>query len=69
MSIYPVYLASWYPKTPKTIVDHETAKTVVSVSKCLKCGSKCTWKKAWGSYNIPFGNGDVWCSKACVFEK
>lgn len=83
MSIYPVYLARWYPKVPKRTPDltdgqweewkkdsnhyHETAKYFVITSLCLKCKKKCTWKKAWGHHSLPFGYGDVWCSKKCLF--
>lgn len=76
MSIYPVYLASWYPeistKRPYLPGDydlHRQAKSMVENFKCEKCGKRCTWKKAWGHHSIPWGHGDIWCSKKCLKER
>lgn len=63
MSIYPVYLPSWFPKKDEM---HENAKISVKYSSCLTCGKKVKWKKAWGHHSIPWGNGDIWCSKKCL---
>lgn len=78
MSIYPVYLPSWFPKITKRnrpenkdeakelAYQHTVAKVIVKYSDCKTCGGKCTWKKSWGHHSIPWGYGDVWCSKKCL---
>lgn len=75
MSIYPVHLSSWYPKKTKKApvmdakddkLNSEVAVICVETAKCIACGKKCTWKKAWGHHSIPWGYGDIWCSKRCV---
>jgi len=72
--IYPVYLARWYPRRPKNKKDydaslHSNAKTSVEFTECHECGGKCTWKKSWGDHSIPWGYGDVWCSRKCLYTK
>lgn len=80
MSIYPVYLARWFPNPttskkskPDWMTDreelhlHEMAKMSVKYSECHECGGKCEWKKAWGHHSLPWGHGDVWCSKKCLY--
>lgn len=85
MSIYVVYLPSWYPKKPKRFEGqpeeaflanlsenkrlHEFAKSTVELSSCYTCGGLCTWKKSWGHHSIPFGHGDVFCSKKCYLNE
>jgi hypothetical protein len=79
MSIYAVSLQEWYPK-PKyknrdtedynhNLFLHKIAKIRVKFSKCFKCKKHCKWNRSWGHHTIPFGYGDIWCSKNCVFGK
>ena len=80
MGIYPVYLASWYPKpignkmpdNKEQLLElrqqHSNAKAIVKMSCFIHCSKKCTWEKAWGDHSIPWGYGDVWCSKKCLIE-
>lgn len=65
MSIYVVYLPSWYPKTSRKIDNsipveeqkrlHENAKMMVEYSSCEKCKKKVRWKQAWGHHSVPWG--------------
>lgn len=72
MSIYPVHLSSWFPRKTKkeqTVDDRlwsESAVSLIKIWTCEFCKGKCTWKKAWGHHSIPWGHGDIWCSKACL---
>lgn len=70
MSIYVVYLASWFPSRGKNGKDpmHGTARMVVESSRCPKCNKKPSWKRAWGHHSIPWGNGDVFCSRRCALK-
>lgn len=71
MSIYPVYLASWFPNKGNKdhLFLHQSGKMMVEYGFCKKCGKKPKWKKAWGHHSIPWGNGDIWCSKECLRSK
>jgi len=87
MSIYAVYLPSWFPANPKVGVHgdmstiqiseyirqgkelHTNCKFSVGMARCFSCGSSIKWKKAWGHHSIPWGYGDVWCSKKCMKNK
>lgn len=82
MSIYPVYLASWFPRRttkprPAEVgewwdkeqhTNNIVAETVVKLSKCERCKKKCKWKQAWGHHSIPYGHGEIWCSKTCLIK-
>ena len=70
MSIYPVPLQEWFP-TNKKDKDrqylHETVKWLVSIARCHSCNKRCKFNRAWGHHAVPWGYGDIWCSKKCVF--
>lgn len=63
MSIYPVHLASWFPKGNEM---HDDIKTLCLVMTCLTCGKHPKWKKAWGHHSLPWGHGDIWCDERCL---
>lgn len=60
MSIYAVKLNEWYP-----IGDTNYIGDVISSYRCLACGSKIRYSKAWGHHSVPFGCGDTWCTEKC----
>lgn len=64
MSIYPVKLIEWFPMTDELT---HIARTVVEYSKCKSCGrGGMKYHRAYGHHSIPWGYGDVWCSKKCL---
>lgn len=69
MSIYPVRLNEWFPKGDEY---HDNAKTMVKYSNCIVCGKKgkkINYKLVYGHHSIPWGNGDIWCTKKCYKSK
>lgn len=69
MSIYPVRLNEWYPKGDEY---YGNAKTSVTYSKCIVCGKdgkNINYRYAWGHHALPWGYGDVWCTKKCYTSK
>jgi len=63
MSIYPVHLIEWYPKGDENYV---SSKIVTLCSPCLRCGKKAkNYAAAYGHHSIPWGHGDIWCSRKC----
>ena len=65
MSIYPVKLNDWYPKGDEM---NEIAILSVKFSNCLQCNKKgkdIKYRYAIGHHSIPWGNGDIWCTKKC----
>lgn len=67
MSIYPVRLSEWFPKSDE---NHETMKLMVEVigenEGCLYCKKKHVhWQEAWGHHSLPYGYGNIWCRKKC----
>jgi hypothetical protein len=66
MSIYPVKLSEWFPMGDEY---HQTAISCLSYMRCKACGRKVTrWKKAIGHHSLPWGYGDLWCSKKCLLS-
>ena len=63
MSIYPVPLAKWFP-----IGDQYYFGDSVEYYRCLACGRKPRYSKAWGHHSLPWGYGDVWCSEKCLYS-
>lgn len=66
MSIFPVYLPSWYGKGDP---NHALCRMFVEFTRCVRCEGRCAWKSAWGHHSVPWGYGDVWCSKKCLNTK
>lgn len=62
MSIYPVKLSEWYPPGDE---HYEYALMMVKSTKCLVCGKIAQYRYAMGHHSLPWGYGDVWCSKKC----
>jgi hypothetical protein len=65
MSIYPVKLNEWFPKKDKM---YENSLIVVKLSNCVECGKSgknIKYRYAIGHHSIPWGNGDIWCTKRC----
>jgi hypothetical protein len=74
MSIYPVPLQEWFPKPSRFHPDadqhlYETARMLVNLYRCVKCNKRCKWNRAWGHHSLPWGYGDIFCSKKCVMGK
>jgi len=68
MSIYVVKLSEWFPKGDEY---YENSKMMVEAMGCLKCGKKgknIKYRYAMGHHSIPWGNGDIFCTKRC-YEK
>lgn len=71
MSIYPVKLSEWFPPGDE---NHDSMKMMVRVGGdsnigCASCGKrKIRWQTAWGHHSLPWGYGDVWCTRKC-FER
>lgn len=64
MSIYPVKLAEWFPKTDTD--NHDTMKMIVKFHTCHVCNKKkMDWRRAIGHHSIPWGYGDIWCGVRC----
>jgi hypothetical protein len=67
MSIYPVRLSSWFPVNDE---NHGSMRLMVKWHKCVTCNkSKMNWRYAYGHHSIPWGHGDIWCSKRCFNKK
>lgn len=66
MSIYPVRLYEWFPPNDEM---YENAECMVKFSKCIVCGKKPKYRYAIGHHSIPWGNGDIWCTKKCFNKK
>ena len=64
MSIYPVKLSEWYSTSDAE--RFEICFELVSLSRCFACGRRLKWKKVMAHHSIPFGHGDMWCSKKCL---
>ena len=62
MSIYPVNLAEWFPRTHEV---YETAKSAVKYMRCHACAKPVRYHKAVGHHSIPWGCGEVWCDWKC----
>lgn len=68
MSIYPVPLAKWFPKGDE---NHDFMKDMVRLGGesslgCMNCGkTNMNWRTAYGHHSLPWGYGDVWCTKRC----
>lgn len=73
MSIYPVPMQNWFKNRKRNDSDskflYETARWLVDIYRCHNCGKRCKWNRAWGHHSVPWGYGDIWCSKDCVFGK
>ena len=63
MSIYPVRLSEWFPPADDY---HQITFEIVKYTRCESCGKKLRWKSAIGHHSIPWGYGDIWCSKKCL---
>lgn len=66
MSIYPVKLIEWFPPNDEM---YSRSRSAVECVRCLACGSKVNYKKAYDYDSIPWGHGDIWCSKRCLNSK
>ena len=71
MSIFPVPLQKWFPnpayhKDQVGSVDYEILRIIVKTDRCYNCGKHCKYNRAWGHHALPFGYGDLWCSKECL---
>lgn len=63
MSIYPVHLNSWFPPGDEK---RWAVLSTLKFSACHRCGkTKMDPRYAWGHHAIPWGYGDVWCTKRC----
>lgn len=67
MSIYPVPLQKWFPNTPKEKSYYWAARMTVDLARCENCGKRCKYNRAWGHHSIPWGYGEVWCTKECLY--
>lgn len=63
MSIYPVRLAEWFPRSSEM---YETARMVVKYKHCNACAKPLRYSKAWGHHSIPWGYGELWCGLKCL---
>ena len=75
MSIYVVRLSEWYnkeedEKDPHSGCSlHDACRTLVETTKCHNCGNdKMQYRYAMGHHALPWGYGDIWCTKKC-YEK
>ena len=67
MSIYPVILSEWFPPKDE---NHKIMRIMVEVSRCYSCKKKnMHWQTAYGHHSIPWGSGDIWCTKRCYSRK
>jgi len=61
MSIYPVPLNKWFP-----FGDPNYIGSFIEYHRCVACGKKPKYSKAWGHHSLPWGYGEVWCSLKCL---
>lgn len=63
MSIYPVRLAEWFPRSSDK---YEIAKMVVKYKHCNACAKPLRYPKAYGHHSVPWGYGEIWCDLKCL---